>query len=392
MRTTISFLCAIALHSILIAQTRYESQLFSTVDITTLKYGQNSSYNGSTKELSLDLYTGGGDVAKKRACVIFCFGGAFVSGDRTSPEIIYFATYLAQRGYICASIDYRLDVQSNLTDIESESKATIRAIQDAKAAVRYLKNKSDILGLDSSKIFIGGTSAGGIIALTLGYSQYNEFQPAFQSVIDNLGGWEGNSNSLSNTSSVLGLFNFAGAIFDTTHIQKNDLPVYLNHATGDKTVPFGQGYPLNGQAKTLVYGSGSIFNSAIRQGCYAVIDSFNSAFHPAFANPDLLKSYEILNTSSISLNNFLLQVLKSKNSSSHIQTASEMALALYPNPASDAIELIHVLKNQSVNIYDGSGQLVLTTHSNQNKIDISHLQRGFYYVKVNQEIVKFIKD
>ena len=377
----------------LCSQVRYESKIFSTVDVTTFKYGQNTTYDGTSQELFLDVYSGRGDNAKNRACVIFCFGGAFVSGNKTSPEIYYFANYLSQLGYACASIDYRLDKSSNLTSIENESKSVIRAVQDAKAAIRFLKNKSDELGLDSNLIFIGGTSAGGIIALTHGYSQYIEFTPAFRSIIDSLGGWEGKSNNLTNSSSVIGLFNFSGALFDTSHIQKNDLPVYLNHATGDKTVPFYQGLPLNGESKTLVYGSGSIFQTAKNRGNYSIIDSFNTEYHPSFATPDLLKNFEILNSTSIALKNFFLYVLKSKGNLNSISNKTKSEITIYPNPTNDYISIYSPnLIHEDIILYNTLGEQVNKYPKGQSTMNISALSEGLYYLKIEDNVYKIIKE
>lgn len=383
------------------AQTRYESNLFAESIVTNYKYGQNTRYNGIVQDLTLDLYTGIGDIAKNRVCVVFCFGGSFVSGSRTSAELVSLANTLSRLGYVCASIDYRIDDTANMTTANNEGKAVIRAVQDAKAAIRYLKSNSDALGIDSSKIFIGGTSAGGVTALTLGYTQYDELSPYIKVLADSLGGWEGTTNTLSSSSTVMGLFNFAGGIFDTAHIRSGDLPVYLNHATGDPSVPYYSGLPLNSSGKTTLYGSGSIRLAMMRKGNFFMIDSFVSSNHPAFVSTNILADFAL---TTESLKTFLLKVHKS---SAHIQNGTlspSVSIAIFPNPASEYITIscAGVYKEMDISLYDVLGNKInsipMERHSirkdknQERKLDISSLQTGIYYLKYENQIAKFIKE
>jgi hypothetical protein len=107
----------------------------------------------------LDLYTPKNDVESKKPCIVFCFGGSFVTGSRTSTELVQLAEFFTKKGYECASIDYRLDNFLNLIAAESTTKAVWRAVQDAKAAIRYLRSKQWEYKKDEKHIFIGGTSA-----------------------------------------------------------------------------------------------------------------------------------------------------------------------------------------------------------------------------------------
>lgn len=371
------------------AQSRYENQMYTSVSTANEIYGQNLKYDGSNQSLSMDIYTGAGDLAKNRACVVFCFGGAFVQGNRASAEIVYLASFLAQYGYVCISIDYRLDQANNMQIGNNELKAPIRAVQDAKAAIRYIKSRHIELGIDTNSIFIGGTSAGGVIAMTLGYSQYNDFIPNVRSVIDSVGGYEGQSNFLPNTSNVKGLFNFSGGIFDTSHIGSKDLPIYLNHSTMDATVPFYSGLPLNGQSKNLLHGSGNIYRAMILRGGYAVIDSFKNAFHPSFASNNPFT--DMYNT-FISLNNFLKLQIKSTSSIQHRFMNSEAFI--YPNPAREKLyieanDLLYT--HEPYEIYDTEGRLLKASKLTSNEVNISDLIPGMYRIvfqKANQVFIK----
>lgn len=380
----------IAFSSLLAAQcgNRYNTPIFPNTNTSTHQYGENTDYAGANKKLSLDLYTPVGDTVKNRPCVVFCFGGAFVSGDRSSPELIFFASQLAQRGFVCASIDYRLDNQANLT-ANGENGAVIRAVQDAKAAIRFLKSKSSDFGIDSSLVFIGGTSAGGITALTLGYSQYDDFKDSVKISINNLGGWDGTTNSLTPTSRVKGLFNFAGGILDTNHITSIDLPVYLNHANGDATVPFRSGYPLNGQSKTFIHGSYNIAQRMKSMANYYVLDSFKSSDHPAFASADFLTALTNLNLTSENLRKFLYKVMKCDQGTSSLADLQTSKI-YFENPVRSVITLSEDVNADAIELYNLLGKKVELKNENSKTIDVSNIARGIYLIKYKESVQKIV--
>lgn len=109
------------------------------------------------RSLKLDLY-----VPKKRAgklpLLIFIHGGGWKGGDKADYRI--YTQAFAQKGYIVASVGYRL------TD-EAKFPA---CVNDVKCAVRYLRKNADELGIDADRIGVVGGSAGGHLAMMIGYS------------------------------------------------------------------------------------------------------------------------------------------------------------------------------------------------------------------------------
>jgi acetyl esterase/lipase len=367
---------------------RYSTAIFPNISTTSYEFGQNTTYTGANQKLNLDLYTPNGDTFKNRPCVVFCFGGAFVQGTRTSPELVFFARTLAQRGFVCASIDYRLDDTANMR-IKGENGAVIRAVQDAKAAIRYLKSKSSEFGIDSNMIFIGGTSAGGVTALTLGYSQFDELKDSVKTAINSLGGWEGTTNALSQSSNVKGLFNFSGAVLDTVHISSNDLPVYLNHANKDAVVPFRSGYPLNGQSSTFMHGSFNIAQRMKSKGNFYVMDSFNSADHPAFSSTDFLLALTNLNLTSENLRKFLYKVMKCDQGSSSILSSNSQKWT-FENPVTNYIKLTDGMDPKELNLYNIMGQRMELKEISSNGFNVSHLPRGIYILNFQTTSQKIV--
>jgi hypothetical protein len=111
--------------------------------------------------------------AKALPLIIYAFGGAFSSHPNPSNGLSdTTCRWLASRGYVVASIDYRVGLNLNKT---LGPRAAIRAHQDLLAAIRYweLKPKSDIIyqavdrkwSIDTNKIYGLGWSSGGITVL-----------------------------------------------------------------------------------------------------------------------------------------------------------------------------------------------------------------------------------
>jgi len=77
-----------------------------------------------------------------------------------------------------------------------------------------------------------------------------------------------------------------------------------------------------------------------------------------------------------------------------IDDVSFNSINLYPNPCKD---VLHIKTDKeevsSIAIYGINGQLIPTEVNNStNSIDISNLSKGFYFVRVNNSFIKFIKE
>jgi len=90
----------------------------------------------------------------QRPAVVFFFGGGWQSGKVTQFEPQ--ATYFATRGMVTARADYRVKSRHNVTPDA--------CVEDAKSAVRYLRQHAADLGIDANRIVAAGGSAGGHLA------------------------------------------------------------------------------------------------------------------------------------------------------------------------------------------------------------------------------------
>jgi len=106
---------------------------------------------------------------------VWVHGGSFCCGSKTSPELVEEANAFARKGYVNVSIDYRLVPNGCApgADLGRCITAIGQAREDAQTAVRFLRSQAANFRIDPDRIAIGGTSAGAITALNVGYSPEN---------------------------------------------------------------------------------------------------------------------------------------------------------------------------------------------------------------------------
>jgi acetyl esterase/lipase len=122
------------------------------------------------RPVRMDIYAPR-DRSKPRPAVLWVHGGGWSRGDARTlgayanwPAVL---ASLAARGFVVASLDYRLS---------GEAKFPAQ-IQDVKAAIRHLRTQSGALGIDPSRVYLWGGSAGGhlasLAAVTCGVTEYD---------------------------------------------------------------------------------------------------------------------------------------------------------------------------------------------------------------------------
>lgn len=122
------------------------------VETKGIEYG-----NVGGRSLQLDLYQPAG-LDGRVPGLIFIHGGAWSGGSREMYR--YYTIRFAQRGYVAATISYRLSGEAPFP----------AAVEDAKCAVRWLRANAATYHVDPDKIAVIGGSAGGHLAMMVGYS------------------------------------------------------------------------------------------------------------------------------------------------------------------------------------------------------------------------------
>jgi len=111
------------------------------------------------RPLRLDLYLPpAGRAAAPRPFVVYVHGGGWLSGHTRQsgafqnwPNVL---ASLAARGYVVASVEYRLSSEARFP----------AAVQDLKAAIRWLRSQASTYGIDRNRGLVWGASAGGQLA------------------------------------------------------------------------------------------------------------------------------------------------------------------------------------------------------------------------------------
>ena len=140
--------------------------------IPGLVYQEPAGY----RPLTLDLYLPAETVEPPDEgfpLVVYIHGGGWRGGDtRRSGAFVDFPGVLASlaaRGYVVASIEYRLSGEAVFP----------AAIQDVKAAIRWLRSQAATYGIDPKRAITWGVSAGGhLAALAAASCNAKALQPA----------------------------------------------------------------------------------------------------------------------------------------------------------------------------------------------------------------------
>ena len=241
-------------------------------DLFGNKLANEETFGQVTTTLKMDIYQPANDNLNKRPVIIFAFGGGFVNGSRTEASMIQLCQTFAKRGFVTATIDYRLGM--NIGNEELSKRAVYRALQDGRSAVRFFRKNAATYGVDADQIFISGHSAGAFLALQSVYLDKDSERPAstrnYLGRAD-LGGLEaiGDNKNYTNGSLVSGKANgvmsFAGALGDVNYIEGSaDVVGVYFHSSDDNTVPYNSGEPfstlswLPGFNLPTVYGSNQL--------------------------------------------------------------------------------------------------------------------------------------
>ncbi|MCG6158288.1 alpha/beta hydrolase [Rubinisphaera margarita] len=142
--------------------------LLPAITLAEITVEENIIYGtGGGQELMLDLARPDGE--GPFPAIVFIHGGGWHGGSRKGyiPAI----KEAARRGYVAVTITYRL-MTFDQTKKETTTAAPIfpAQIEDAKAAVRWVRAKAEKYQVDPDRIGVTGGSAGGHLSLLVGLS------------------------------------------------------------------------------------------------------------------------------------------------------------------------------------------------------------------------------
>ena len=125
------------------------------VDVASSDYDvqPNITYSiANNTELKLDLYLPK-DRSKPKPTLVLFHGGGWVDGAK-ERNVMYLLPYLSM-GWVVVNVEYRL----------ARNSLAPAAVEDCRCSLRWLTYKAKEYNIDTSKIVLTGTSAGGHLSL-----------------------------------------------------------------------------------------------------------------------------------------------------------------------------------------------------------------------------------
>ncbi|MEI6122472.1 MAG: T9SS type A sorting domain-containing protein [Bacteroidota bacterium] len=383
------------------------------LDSSVVQFGQNTSWAGSTINLFMTLYYPAlaVDPLSKRPFVMIIHGGSFTHDTRDSmiDEVKYFAA----KGYVSATIDYRLGWDSgNPQDCGGDNNlhinAVYRAVQDAKAALRYVSAYSSVYHIDSTEMFIGGTSSGAFASLAVAFISENDFNVVKPGITSLLGPLNSASNSLTDPYIIKGILSYKGAIWDSSVINSsNAIPTIFLHGTADPYYPYYFGNAYTCSNYFTLEGSGSLAKRLDNLDmCYELNYKVNGDHGVIYPAPYTLGRRALFMkkilcgecNQTIVENQIILQdniITGAGNLAEYMNDFNA-----YPNPATNKIiiEMAQLNKTAKILIYNIAGQQVLQQALSESltEINIADMPKGVYIIKATTEkgikVRKFVKE
>lgn len=334
---------------------RYRDQIFTNVDVTEVTYTTANSTN-----LKLDVYQPQGDTETNRPLIILAHGGSFIGGNKTADgTVTTLCENFAKRGYVTASINYRLGGPLDMLILNSAITVVVKAISDGKSAVRYFRKDAaengNTFGINPNMIFVGGNSAGAVLYLHHAYiSEVSEAPQSIQTVLNQNGGIEGNSGNDGYSSAVSGVINLAGGLNEVDFIDNGEPPVISFHGDADDVVPYYCANAQGGVTPVQLCGLGALQPRLTSEGIDHVSKVYAGAGHtPWQSNSAMMTEIDSM------IADFLFE--KVCTAASIAEIAKEKTFSVFPNPTNGVINIETLAANTqsySVKVFDASGRMV----------------------------------
>ena len=210
--------------------------------------------------LLLDLYLPKN--VNRPPVVVWIHGGAWRSGSKSNMPL----TDLVKSGFAVASVDYRLSPVAKFP----------AQIHDCKAAIRFLRASAEKFGINTERIGIAGSSAGGHLVALVGVTNnhkalegdvgyHDDQSSSVQAIVDYFGPTnfltilnQSTPHGLSVRVPALGLLlggrpddipDLARLASPVVHVDTDDPPLLLIHGDQDPQVPINQSHELHAKYK-----------------------------------------------------------------------------------------------------------------------------------------------
>lgn len=355
-----------------------------------VQFGTALDHLGNSYALRMDLYYPNlnADPSPKRPFILLMHGGGFVSGDKQSGDIKDLCIHLARRGFVCATMNYRIG--HDFSEY-GEYKARYRAIQDGHAAMRYVVQSAATLRIDTSWLFVGGQSAGSLTALGMVYAEqqeldslsllYNQVPVSVQ-----LGGLYASGNAFTNTYTIKGVFNNWGGIVQSEVDTREMVPTIAFHGAQDTVVMIDEDHSFT---HYTLEGSRAIHQQLVAAGKCSELTVDTTGGHGIYRNASA--EFRAQRASCFFKRGFCntcsnLYTTDSIPSDCSLSTGTGeveagAAIQVYPNPFENTFSIKGVKGPMQVMVYNAFGQTVYTNTACNGTVQVDLLP-GIYFLSI----------
>ena len=384
-------LIALLSNALAAQNTRFLDPVFSDVDVSTVNY--SDVFTDAAHKM--DIYQPKGDTAKSRPLLVYIHGGAFYAGDKATQDCIDFCTHFAKKGYVAVSVNYRLaNALLFLLNSDVQLEAVLKSIADVKSSIRFFgkdAKTNNTYKIDTSLVFIGGYSAGGVCAMHTAWVDSeseldSEITGILKKSIKTLDGDAGNNGYACNIKAV---FSLAGALYKTSYASQGDQPVWMGHAIDDGTVNYNCAPALNNPMVLTLCGTGKIAPRLDTAGVSYDTMILQTGGHgwPGLAN----KGRDFVNAVG-EIADFFYPMLPTGAANNIAKIVKTRGLQIYPNPSTTGSVTVSLPTEfiESIQLFDVSGRLVFEQHSSQENLrtvvlPTTHLHASLYRVVVTTQ-------
>lgn len=401
-----------------------ESTFFELQHISisqSLVYGVVRRWPGTGVDtLKMDVYSPDTmrDPLAARPVIMFMHGGAWLTGSRSDQGIKQKCMDWARRGFVVASVSYRLGWNCNASDLLAVcvlcqgnyydmNTAVYRGAQDAHTAMRWLVANHKQFRIDTSALFAGGESAGSFNALHLAFWSPAYARTAFGGgPYKILGALDSSGLYPGLKFRIRGVINNCGAVLNDAKLYYPKIPVVSFHDAADCVVPYRANRVLNCCATSFFYARGSrmIHDEQTAASVPSELHTVQGTTPQHCSYPSLT----LVQESSCFIKKLLCGMspvgdidypTKPSVSCASLKSTGTgkieiLPIKIWPNPANSVLHLEGALLRgmKEVQVLTPDGRMVekfmLQTSARQYQIELNHLSSGTYYIRLENGIAQ----
>jgi acetyl esterase/lipase len=241
-------LAGCALATVHLVDARYEYLKVSfTEDVGSVI--QDRAY-GEDPLQTYDLYLPANGSHENDSLILYVHGGGFTGGDKAGTDAVRYGEYLASKGYVVASVNYRLATEDNGVYV-------LDMYEDLMTAADVIVKAADELGYHINEMATTGCSAGGCLAMLVAFKEPDRLPVPIRFVFEETGPasfepelWGNETDDQKRTfvyavtgkeftASEVGNADYQAAIDEisvSTMISEDSVPILLAYGPKDKVV------------------------------------------------------------------------------------------------------------------------------------------------------------